>query len=67
MRIPVEGHPNLFRDDQTGAIINCDTVGYNQYVSSRDRMNNQKQELKELKSEINEIKKLLKELTNGSN
>jgi len=64
--IPVEGHPNLYRDENTGAIINCDVSGYNQYVSNRDRMNTQKQELKELKSEINEIKKLLRELTNGS-
>ena len=31
--IPVEGHKNLFRDEKTGAIINTDTSGYNNYMS----------------------------------
>lgn len=25
--IKVEGHPNLYRDPKTGAIINCDDYG----------------------------------------
>ena len=29
--ILVEGHPNLYRDEKTGAIINYDQQGYNQY------------------------------------
>ena len=32
--ITVEGHPNLFRDKNTGAIINCDSTAYNQYLNS---------------------------------
>ena len=32
--IKVEGHSNLYRDDNTGAIINTDSAGYNQYVNS---------------------------------
>ena len=30
--IKVEGHSNLFRDSKTGAIINTDDTGYNQYL-----------------------------------
>ena len=32
--IKVEGHPHLYRDEKSGAIINCDSMGYNQYVNS---------------------------------
>ena len=32
--IRVEGHKNLYRDEKSGAIVNCDTTSYNQYVNS---------------------------------
>ena len=32
--IRVEGHSNLYRDERTGAIVNCDDSGYEQYVKS---------------------------------
>ena len=32
--IKVEGHSNLYRDENTGAIVNCDTAGYNQYINT---------------------------------
>ncbi len=64
MMIPVEGHPNLYRDEKTGAIINCDENAYSQYVNSIINRQNQKQEIESLKSEVNEIKTLLKELIN---
>ena len=32
--IKVEGHQNLYRDEKSGAIINCDSFSYNQYVNS---------------------------------
>lgn len=62
--IPVKGHPNLYRDENSGAIINCDYNSYNQYVHSLNNRNNQRFEIDNLKNEINEIKSLLKELLN---
>ena len=60
--IPVEGHKNLFRDEKTGAIINMDTSGYSNYMSHK-RINSDKQaELDEMKSEIETLKTMLKEL-----
>lgn len=64
--IPVKGHPNLYRDESSGAIVNLDNLAYNQYVNSLDNRKNQKQEIEKLKSDIDEIKSLLKELINGS-
>lgn len=64
--IRVEGHQNLYRDENTGAIINCDTVAYNQYLNSLRNRESQKKEIQQLKKDVDEIKLLLKELINGS-
>jgi len=66
--IKVEGHPNLYRDEETGAIINCDTISYNNYVSYLNKKDSQKREIDNIKNEISEIKSLLKQLLekNGS-
>jgi hypothetical protein len=64
--IRVEGHQNLYRDENSGAILNFDSSGYNQYLSSLSVRDSQKRELNEMKKDIDEIKSLLKELLNGS-
>ena len=68
----VQGHSDLVRDNSTGAILNNDTSQYNQYLSLRakrkqgtDRIDNMEDDLKSLKDDINEIKTLLKALSNG--
>ena len=60
--IPVEGHKNLFRDEKTGAIINMDTAGYSTYMSDRRRNSDKQAELDDMKSEIETLKSMLKEL-----
>lgn len=61
----VDGHKNLYRD-QSGAIVNIDTNEYNQYVRLRSDKKQQKDEIEELKKDIDEIKLLLMEIINGS-
>ena len=68
----VEGHSDLIRDNSTGAILNNDTSQYNQYLTLRakrqqgtDRIDNMEDDLKSLKDDINEIKTLLRALSNG--
>ena len=65
--IKVEGHPHLYRDEKSGAIINCDSMGYNQYVNSLRQKELQKNELDKMKEDISEIKSFLKKLTMGNN
>jgi hypothetical protein len=60
--IRVEGYTNLYRDEKTGAIVNCDTMAYNTYISSLNAKDSQKREIDGIKSEISEIKFLLKQL-----
>jgi hypothetical protein len=62
--IPVEGHKNLFRDPETGAIINNNANEYSNYKMDKKRKLDQKEELDEMKRDIDEIKSLLKQLVN---
>lgn len=64
--IPVKGHSNLFRDKNTGAIVNNDTSAYANYIRMKEQKQKEKNELDMIKSDIEEIKSLLRELTNGS-
>jgi vesicle coat complex subunit len=64
--IPVEGHNNLFRDRNTGAIVNTDKSSYVQYMRLKEQKQREKSELDKIKKDIDEIKSLLRELTNGS-
>ena len=68
----VEGHSNLVRDEHTNAILNANSSEYDNYIQSRakrkqgtDRIDNMENDLKSLKDDINEIKTLLKALSNG--
>lgn len=59
--IPVEGSTNLYRDKTTGAIINCDNNGYQQYIKLKNNKKREKEEFEKMKSDIDEIKSLLKQ------
>ena len=60
--IKVENHKNLYRDEKSGAIINCDTQGYAQYKKMRESKLNQIREIDQIKEDIEEIKLLLKQI-----
>ncbi len=60
--IPVEGHKNLFRDETSGAIVNSDTTAYNNYIRMKNERQKQKNEIAELKQDVQQIKSLLLEL-----
>ena len=60
--IQVEGHKNLFRDENSNAIVNTDQAAYNDYINSR-RINSDKQaELDAMKTEIETLKIMLNDL-----
>tara|TARA_R100000482_G_C4997157_1_gene89935 strand:- start:161 stop:376 length:216 start_codon:yes stop_codon:yes gene_type:complete len=61
----VKGESNLYRDNNTNAIINTDSAGYAEYMKMKHRRQTEREELDTLKKDIEEIKSLLKELTNG--
>ena len=68
----VKGHTDLVRDNSTRAIISNDSSQYDNYLQRRaqrqegkDRIDNMENDLKSLKDDINEIKNLLRALSNG--
>ena len=71
--LKVEGHNNLLRDSETGAIINNDKSGYSSYMMNKSikdeesiRIQNVEQDLANIQNEISELKLLLKEALYGS-
>jgi hypothetical protein len=69
----MKGHKDLARDPETNAIINVNNLEYTQYLSRREvkiekneKVQTMEEDLANVKSELNEIKSLLKELLNGS-
>lgn len=71
--LKVKNKDHLVRDPSTNAIINVDIRGHEEYVENYKRSYNSQQKIKKmeddltsLKSDINEIKNLLRNLINGS-
>ena len=68
-KIKVEGHANLVRDSYTNGIVNYDVSGYSVYmerVKAREKQGDQirkaVKEINTLKTELREIKNLLKDI-----
>ncbi len=61
--IPVKGHPNLYRDEETGAIINTDSSGFSAYQQAKAKKVLEREELDNMKHDISEIKDMLAKIT----
>ena len=68
----VKGHNDLIRDKNSNAILNTNSSEYDNYLSLRakrrqgsERIDIMENDLKDLKDDINEIKTLLRALSNG--
>jgi len=69
----IENYPHLMRDDFSNSIVNTNKNGYDEYVKRREARKKEKQkvlnleeEVVNMKEDLNEIKTLLRRLTNGS-
>ena len=71
--VKVKDHKDLVRDPVSNGIVNTNQTEYEEYITRRDASIKSKEnevtmkeDLDNLKGEINEIKSLLKELVNGN-
>ena len=71
--VRVKGHSDLVRDPVTNAIINTNKSAYEEYIKRRDIKKSESQKVEDLelelsciKDDLNEIKSLLRRLTNES-
>ena len=60
--IPVEGHTTLGRDPASNAILNTDTTQYEAYIKARNEARKKTKEITDLKDEVAELKRLVKDL-----
>lgn len=66
--VPVEGHPNLVRDMQTGLICDINKGKAEKYRQMREKRISEREEVNALKSEVQELKMMLQKLLeNGHN
>lgn len=70
-KLKVEGHPDLIRDPKSTAVINTSRQDYEDYMNNyrirkmkNDRVDSMESDMKNIKSELDEIKSLLLSLTN---
>tara|TARA_B100000927_G_C16454630_1_gene465318 strand:- start:636 stop:833 length:198 start_codon:yes stop_codon:yes gene_type:complete len=55
----VEGHPHLYRDEKSGAIVNGDSSSYNAYMQAKDKKRIERKEIDNMKKDISDIKEML--------
>ena len=58
----VEGHTTLGRDPASNAILNTDTTQYEAYIKARNEARKKEKEIKDLKDEVEELKRLVNDL-----
>tara|TARA_B100000965_G_scaffold59351_2_gene45435 strand:- start:13678 stop:13875 length:198 start_codon:yes stop_codon:yes gene_type:complete len=55
----VEGHPHLYRDEKSGAIVNGDSSSYTAYMQAKDKKRIERKEIDNMKQDISDIKEML--------
>ena len=57
--IKVNDHDGFYKDTSSGAIVNKNNSGYQQYIENRDRLLSDKERLDAIENDIHDIKSLL--------
>jgi len=60
--IKVKGYPHLYRDENSGAIVNHNDQDYNVRLESISNFEKERNELKRMREDIDELKGLIKQL-----
>ena len=58
--IPIENNKSLYRDPNSGAVINCSSSDYESYLVHKNSLLEKQNEIQMLKTEVNEIKDMMK-------
>lgn len=61
-KIPVEGQPGLYRDENSGAILNCSDSQYKKYLELKNIKRKQMSEINDLKSKVSQIEEVKKDV-----
>tara|TARA_X000000368_G_scaffold413907_1_gene402780 strand:- start:1024 stop:1233 length:210 start_codon:yes stop_codon:yes gene_type:complete len=59
-RIKVKDSNSLYRDEESGAILNCNDAAYNNYLKMKQNKLNEVSEMDKLKDDVDELKDMMK-------
>ena len=60
MKIKVKDSGSLYRDEESGAILNCSNSEYDSYLKLKEQMMNEVSEMDKLKNDVDELKGMMK-------
>lgn len=59
-KVKVKDSNSLYRDEESGAILNCNDTAYNNYLKLKERKLVEAEEMDKLKDDVDELKDMMK-------
>ena len=59
-KIKVKDSNSLYRDEESGAILNCNDTAYNNYLKMKENKMKEVSEMDKLKDDVDELKDMMK-------
>ena len=59
-KIKVKDSGSLYRDEESGAILNCSDSEYNNYLKLKEKKMKESSEMDKLKDDVDELKDMMK-------
>ena len=60
MKLKVKDSGSLYRDEESGAIINCSNSQYDEYLKLKEQKMKEVSEMDKLKDDVDELKGMMK-------
>tara|TARA_B100000508_G_scaffold91638_1_gene71407 strand:+ start:3201 stop:3407 length:207 start_codon:yes stop_codon:yes gene_type:complete len=60
MKLKVKDSGSLYRDEESGAIINCSNSQYDEYLKLKEQKMKEVSEMDKLKDDVDELKNMMK-------
>mgnify|MGYP000588918285 FL=1 len=60
MKLKVKDSGSLYRDEESGAILNCSNTQYDEYLKLKEQKMNEVSEMDKLKDDVDELKDMMK-------
>jgi hypothetical protein len=59
-KVKVKDSNSLYRDEESGAILNCNDAAYNNYLKMKENKMKEVNEMDKLKDDVDELKDMMK-------
>ena len=64
MKLKVKDSGSLYRDEESGAILNCSNTQYDEYLKLKEQKMKEVSEMDKLKDDVDELKDMMKLILN---